>query len=464
MEPLNRQSLSPSTLIIWGLAQFSLAMIGGIYGALLPIFYQDYLGLAARWIGIASLVYALWNAINDPLFGFITDNTRSCMGRRIPYMRFTAPFLALTFLLVWMVPGGMPDLAVFWWMLIAMLLYDSCFTIIGLVYSALLPEISENENDRGKLQISSALFGLLGFAVGFVIPELFRPRDGASASFVPLRLAMLAVAILGAFLIILVTLRVKERPALSQHEEKMSFKDYLTFTFTSKSGLILIAQNFMRVLVQSITIGSIFYVADYLIRINSLVLLAAVFAPMIIGIAVSGQIRRRMGALGALQLYLILGGLGLLSVMIMPAAFLPISYMLVGFGMAGPEALTYLLFAQVIDEDELRSGQRREGAFFGTNALLTKPAQSLAIAIPPFILEATGFVTREANGGLIFLNQGESALTGIRIFAGLIPGIAFLAGAAILLTYPIKGSRLKEQEEKILALHQKKEADYAPEA
>jgi GPH family glycoside/pentoside/hexuronide:cation symporter len=275
---------------------------------------------------------------------------------------------------------------------------------------------------------------------------------------------MLAVAILGAFLIILVTLRVKERPALSQHEGKMSFKDYLTFTFTSKSGLILIAQNFMRVLVQSITIGSIFYVADYLIRINSLVLLAAVFAPMIIGIAVSGQIRRRMGALGALQLYLILGGLGLLSVMIMPAAFLPISYMLVGFGMAGPEALTYLLFAQVIDEDELRSGQRREGAFFGTNALLTKPAQSLAIAIPPFILEASGFVTREANGGLIFLNQGESALTGIRIFAGLIPGIAFLAGAAILLTYPIKGSRLKEQEEKILALHQKKEADYAPEA
>jgi GPH family glycoside/pentoside/hexuronide:cation symporter len=131
MEPLNRQSLSPSTLIIWGLAQFSLAMIGGIYGALLPIFYQDYLGLAARWIGIASLVYALWNAINDPLFGFITDNTRSRMGRRIPYMRFTAPFLALTFLLVWMVPGGMPDLAVFWWMLIAMLLYDSCFTIIG---------------------------------------------------------------------------------------------------------------------------------------------------------------------------------------------------------------------------------------------------------------------------------------------------------------------------------------------
>jgi MFS family permease len=51
-------------------------------------------------IGIAATVYALWNAFIDPLFGYINDNTRSKRGRRIPYMRFTAPFLALTFILV----------------------------------------------------------------------------------------------------------------------------------------------------------------------------------------------------------------------------------------------------------------------------------------------------------------------------------------------------------------------------
>jgi GPH family glycoside/pentoside/hexuronide:cation symporter len=86
--------------VIWGVAALGTSFISGIYGALLPIFYQDYLGLQARWIGIASLIYAIWNAINDPLFGYITDSTRSRHGRRIPYMRFTAPFLALTFILV----------------------------------------------------------------------------------------------------------------------------------------------------------------------------------------------------------------------------------------------------------------------------------------------------------------------------------------------------------------------------
>jgi Na+/melibiose symporter-like transporter len=84
--------LSLGYKIVWGVAALGNALIAGIYGAMLPIFYQDYLGLAARWIAIASIVYAIWNAINDPLFGYITDNTRSRHGRRIPYMRFTAPF------------------------------------------------------------------------------------------------------------------------------------------------------------------------------------------------------------------------------------------------------------------------------------------------------------------------------------------------------------------------------------
>jgi MFS family permease len=81
-------------------------------------------------IGIAATVYSLWNAFIDPLFGYITDNTRSKRGRRIPYMRFTAPFLALTFILVWFAPPQAEQQTLFWWMLISMLLYDTCYTII----------------------------------------------------------------------------------------------------------------------------------------------------------------------------------------------------------------------------------------------------------------------------------------------------------------------------------------------
>ena len=75
--------LSFSYKFYWGLASLGTSLISGIYGGLLTIFYQDYLGLSARWIGIAATIYAIWNALNDPLFGYITDNTRSRKGRRI---------------------------------------------------------------------------------------------------------------------------------------------------------------------------------------------------------------------------------------------------------------------------------------------------------------------------------------------------------------------------------------------
>ncbi len=65
--------LSLGYKVIWGIAALGTSLISGIYGALLPIFYQDYLGLTARWIALASAIYAIWNAINDPLFGYITD-------------------------------------------------------------------------------------------------------------------------------------------------------------------------------------------------------------------------------------------------------------------------------------------------------------------------------------------------------------------------------------------------------
>ena len=172
--------------VVWGVAALGTSLISGVYGAMLTIFYQDYLGVSAKWIGIASLIYAIWNAINDPLFGYITDSTRSKRGRRIPYMRYTAPFLALTFILVWLAPQGAGDTTLFIWMVATMLLYDTCYTMIGLVYSALLPEVTESDSERNGLQISSSLFGLLGTLLGFIIPDLVRPKTG-DASFLPLQ-------------------------------------------------------------------------------------------------------------------------------------------------------------------------------------------------------------------------------------------------------------------------------------
>ena len=450
--------LSLGYKVVWGIASLGTSLISGIYAALLPIFYQDYLGLQARWIAVASVIYAVWNAFNDPLFGYVTDSTRSRLGRRIPYMRYTAPFLALTFILVWFAPPQVGQQATFWWMLVTMLLYDTTYTIIGLVYSALLPEVTESDAERNGLQISASLFGLLGMILGFVIPDLFRPKAGSSPSFLPLQMSMIVVGVVSAALIIITTLKVKERPEFHLVDEPLKPGQALKYTFTNKSFLILVAQNFMSILMQSLILGALFYVADYVLQMNAMLLIACVFIPLIIGVPLTTLIRRRFGVVGTQQLLLLIAGIALVLIIVVPTPLIPACLVVAGFGLAGPQTLTNVLFAQVADEDELRSGVRREGAFFGVNALLTKPAQSVALALSPAILEATRFVSREANQGQICLNQPASAIFGIKALVGLVPGIAMILGAIILIWFPLRGRYLAEVQEQVLALHAQKHA------
>ncbi len=452
--------LSLGYKVQWGVAALGTSIVSGTYGALLPIFYQDYLGLTARWIAIASTIYAIWNAINDPLFGYITDSTKSKLGRRIPYMRFTAPFLALTFILVWLAPQKAGEPAIFGWMLATMLLYDTAYTIIGLVYSALLPEISESDAERNGLQISSSLFGLLGTILGFLIPDFFRPKAGMTPSFVPLQVSMVVVGIFSAVMIIITTLRVRERPEFHEVDEPLKLGPALKYTFTSRSFLVLVAQNFMSILMQALLLGAIFYLADYVLQMNSMILVGCLFISLIIGVPMTSVLRRRLGVVGAQRLLLLIAGVALILIVIVPTPLIPICMVAAGFGLAGPQTLTNVLFAQVADEDELRSGVRREGAFFGVNALLTKPAQSIALALMPFVLESADFITREANQGQIMLDQPASALWGIKVLAGLIPGVAMILGAIILQWYPLRGDYLKKVQQQVLDLHAQKHAQH----
>ena len=443
----------------WGIAALGTSLISGVFGALLPIFYQDYLGMSARWIALASAIYAIWNALNDPIFGYLSDSTRSKHGRRIPYMRYTAPFLAMSFILVWLAPQKAGDFSLFLWMLVSMILYDGCYTIIGLVYSALLPEVTESDTERNHLQISSSLFGLLGTLLGFLIPDFFRPKAGAVPSFFPLQIAMVVVAVTGMLLIIATTFKVKERLEFTQVDKPLKLKDQIKYTFTSKSFLVLAAQNFMSILVSSLVTGAVFYLADYVTHMSTIILLAFIFVPLMGGVPITNLIRQKIGLLRAQQLLLLIAGIGLVAITFVPPFLIPVCLALAGFGLSGPQTLTNILFAQVADEDELRSGVRREGAFFGINAMITKPAQSLALALPPFILEAAHFVTRESNNNVIFLDQPARAIFGIKVFIGLIPGIAMLLGALILFWFPLQGERLEKMRSDVLELHARKKAE-----
>jgi GPH family glycoside/pentoside/hexuronide:cation symporter len=315
--------------------------------------------------------------------------------------------------------------------------------------------VTESDAQRNGLQISSSLFAMLGTLLGFLIPDFVRPKTGES-SLVPLYIAMIAVALVSMGLILITTYKVKERREFVLVDKPVPLWQAIKYTFTSKSFLILVSENFMAILMSSLILGSIYYLADYVMQWPAMQLLVFLFVPLIIGIPLTNLFRKWLGVVGAQQFLLVLAGISLIAIAFVPKQLIPVCIALAGLGLAGPQTLSNVLFAQVADEDELRSGQRREGAFFGVNALITKPAQSIAIWVTPFILERTNFVTRAANMGEIFLNQPPEAVMGIKVFSGVIPGAACLLGALILVWYPLRGKRLKDIQEQILVLHKEK--------
>ncbi|MEX2758239.1 MAG: MFS transporter, partial [Candidatus Sigynarchaeota archaeon] len=116
---------------VWGICSFGGSLVQGTYGALLTYFYQTYLGLAASFIGWSAFIYAIWNAVNDPLFGWISDRTRSGLGRRIPYIRFGAPIYALAFIACWINWPGHSQTWLFIQFLLLLFIFDTLYTAIA---------------------------------------------------------------------------------------------------------------------------------------------------------------------------------------------------------------------------------------------------------------------------------------------------------------------------------------------
>ena len=447
-ESVNTRNYTLKDKAIWGLANFGTSIIQGVFATTTVIFYHVYLALDPFYIGVAATIYAIWNALNDPIFGYLSDKTRTKLGRRIPFMRFTAPFLALTFIIFWLVPINLPDFSTFLWMLMLMSLYDTCYTIIGLVYAALLPELSEDDQVRGQFKQFSSLFYLLGVIFGFFIPEIVRPEVGQT-NLTTFYIGMIVVGIIGTVCIVITTYRFKERPEFTVVDKPLGLKASIKYTFKSKAFLIMTTANFMSIFFQQVLLSYMFYLADYVMQVSTLILLAALILGLIVGVFITNILSGKFGVVQANQIHLGFGAVFLILLPFIPEFLIYLCLFIGGMGLAGPLVLTNVLYGQIADEDELKSGVRREAAFFGTNAMLTKPAQSVAMAVGPWLLAIAGFLTGQVNQ-----NLGVQLM--IKIIIGLLPGIAMIIAVVILLFYPLKGDYLAEVQDKVLKLHDEK--------
>ncbi|MFX1536907.1 MAG: MFS transporter, partial [Promethearchaeota archaeon] len=216
-------------------------------------FFYDELQLLPIFFIIGQIIYMTINALNDPFSGSLSDRTnlQKWGSRRIIYIKWGAPIWALTFLLVWFPWSLDNQLIIFLHYTISICLFDTMFTLIVLVWMALLPEMTTDLDERNKANFLTGVIGIIAVIPFLIILGEMNPNSDI------FRLFMIFIAIISTISLFLVAFLCEERPEL-QREESFPFWKSVKESVKSKSFLIYTGYNFMGAFSGSIGLSYLF--------------------------------------------------------------------------------------------------------------------------------------------------------------------------------------------------------------
>ncbi len=445
--------------VAYGLSQGSSAILSGIaIGTAITFFYNVKLGLNEEWASLAWLLFAFWNAINDPLFGILQERIDTDMGRRIPVLRFGAPLYALTFIICWFPFMGNTQIALFWNLLLVLFLIDSMFTMIGLVLTALPAEMCLTQEARSNLGLYNAVLGATGGVLAVILP-LVLLTDETSTELNPLfKPIMILVGIVAGTILFIASHSLVENE-YARTEEPLGFIESMIETLKNREFLAFESSNFMREAAFTIIMGSMTYFSQYVLKLHGFLASLLLFSVFILLLVSSFIADRMVKIYGLKRVYiagLLLASCGLVTLFFSGDWLVPVllSFSIVGIGFGPVNLIFNPLMADIMDYDEMLTGKRRETTYAGMNALLTKPAISIANALFLIIISRFGFDNTESI-------QTESAVLGIQLAYSLVPAIFFLISAITLFKwYKLDGKHWIAKKAELAKIHLQKEREY----
>ncbi len=135
-----------------------------IAGGALTYYFINIRGLSPILAGIVWLIFGIWNALNDPLFGYISDRMKTKLGRRVPYIRYGAPLIAAAYIACWIdYPNltGLPDqTALFLLFFIFLFFYDILYTAVATALWVMPYEMAVSNKARGSILIWKLFFSV----------------------------------------------------------------------------------------------------------------------------------------------------------------------------------------------------------------------------------------------------------------------------------------------------------------
>ena len=439
------------TKVSYGIGEVVIAIHRSSVLNFLLFFYTNVVMLNPSLAGVALAVGRIWDGVNDPIVGYLSDSTASRFGRRRPYLLASALPLGLSFFLLWSPPQGMGDLGNFLFLAIAYMLMDACFTLYATPYFALGAELSRDYHERTQVVTTRAVFHSLGAVLTVLClskvvggsPDTLQEGAAALPATLPPEVVRAGFTKVGAFLGGLMVLcgliafyGSREVPPTANGEQLScrAFFRNLTGTLRNQPFRIIIVTFAVMTLGAAIHQPLTLYVfRDWLKMQQQLpTIMSFSLVSTILSLGIWTRFARRVGKNRAFQVCI---GWSIVVLSVFPLLRADMQQQLfylfivfAGFG-AGGYVLPVSIAADVIDYDELLSGQRREGAFFGLWTLTIKLVAALAIALVGVALDLIGYVA----------NQTQSAFTlwGLKMLYGPVPAFFFFLSWLAFRRFPL---------------------------
>ena len=434
--------------LLYSLGAVPSALPYNMIAASVLLFYETVVLLDPILFGIIWILYGIWNAINDPLVGYIMDKVRLKKGRRIPYIIYgTIPF-TIGFIFLWWVPY--PPSAqglIFVHCLIMLFLFDLGFTLCMTSWMALYTEMYETEKERASVVAIKDLIAFISSFVGIIIPTLL-------ASIISWEFTGL---ILGLFIPVTMLLSIKGSKEKKEYQidTPLSIASSFKETFSNKPFIIITLTYTLIDFAFGLTIMVLPLYAKYVLLVSE-GLEGVAAGGVAIGIIASVPIWRwvyankgpKLGLLVAIIFYtatiwplFLIGDLMILIIV----TIIP------GLGVGGM-LMTEPAISTAIDYDEIKIKKRREATYNGVLTLIARLSIVLSGITLIIVQELSGFDQTIEDP----LLQPETAKEGLKALVSFVPILGGVAAALIFSLFPINYKKFKEMQEELIILHEER--------
>jgi GPH family glycoside/pentoside/hexuronide:cation symporter len=420
--------LSTRAIVDYSLPTFGTGFMFILVNIYLLKYAADVLLIAPATMGLVFGLSRLWDAVADPAVGYLTDRTRSRLGRRRPWILASALPLGATFAMLFAPPAALSGGALLAWMTVALFLFYTAVAMLDTAHSALGAELTDAYHERtrvfGMRRIVFGLGSLLAVGSIAVLDNAEEPRTTALA-------IGLAGGVIATASSLWMVLHVRERPEFEGRGGTNPYRAFRDVWRNPHARLLLLVFLIQQLGVVALTTIMPFF-SVYVLETPewTSAYLATLFLSAVLGVPVWMRFRPRGGKKASL-----IGAMAAIGVAISALALAEpgdVALTLVmcavgGFASAGTDVLFPSIQADAIDWDELETRERKEGAYFAAWAFASKGAGALASTLVGFALTAIGFVPN--------VPQSPEVRHGILLLAALGPGVLYALGIALFLRF-----------------------------